>query len=289
MNELINLREAALRLVTGGRGDETLNDAPPAAETLSSAVIPADLAAALRELKIAAVNDDGTRVTYAALEQSAAYAEYRRVVFGLREFDLARLTDRAERLAFWINLYNGMVLDGVARYGIRRSVTERLGGLGFFRRIAYNVGGLRFSADDIEHGVLRANAGNPFIPGSQFAFNDLRLQQAIDPPDRRIHFALNCASRSCPPIAAYNADRIEQQLDRATRSFIAADLEIDAQGGALLLSSIFNWYQADFGGPEGVVRFVQAHLPDDARRTWLNAQAEVDLVFKPYDWSLNNA
>jgi hypothetical protein len=290
MNELINLREAALRLFTGGRTGEVLNAAPPAGAALQGAITPTELAAALRDLKSAAVSADGLQVDYAALADSPAYAHYCAVVYALRDFDPSLLTTRAEQLAFWINLYNGMVLDGVVSYGVRRSVTERLAGLGFFRRIAYNVGGLRYSADDVEHGVLRANAGNPFLPGPQFAAGDPRLIHAVQPPDARIHFALNCASRSCPPIAAYNAERIDAQLDLAARSFIDADLEIDEPRGALKLSAIFSWYQADFGGPEGMVRFVRAHLPaDDARRRWMDAQDAVDVIFKPYDWGLNNA
>lgn len=290
MNELINLRNAALRLVGGGRHDEALNTALPTAAPPPGVILSADLAAALRELKIAAVNDAGTQVDYAELQQSAAYTQYRQVTAGLAAFDLAQLRGRAERLAFWINLYNGLIIDGVVQYGIRRSVTERRGGVGFFGRVAYVVDGMRFSAEDIEHGVLRANAGNPLLPGPQFAAADPRLPHAVTPLDPRTHFALNCASRSCPPIAVYHAAQIDRQLDLAAGSFIDADLEVDEPGDALRLSAIFGWYRNDFGGPEGIVRFVRNHLPnDDPRRRWLDAQDAVDLVFKPYDWGLNIA
>jgi hypothetical protein len=286
MNELINLREAALRLLTGGR-DEALNrdlPAPPPAPDL-----PAALAAALRELKIAAISADGATVDYAALGRSQAYGAYRaEVAARLPAFDPAALA-RGQRLAFWVNLYNALVLDGVAAYGVRRSVADAAPALGFFRRIAYVVGGRRVSAEEIEHGVLRANAGNPFIPGPQFAPGDPRLAWAVAPLDPRVHCALNCASRSCPPIAAYDGDRIEAQLDLAARAFVGADAEADEARGALRVSRIFSWYRDDFGGPAGVVRFVRAHLPDDPRRRWLDARPEVDLEFKPYDWGLNVA
>lgn len=132
MNELINLRDAALRLATGERAGEVLNDQPPPAQVPT--LTPDALAAALRDLKVAAISADGAQVDYAALAHSPAYAAYRDLTYGLRSFDLAQLDQRPAQLAFWINLYNGLVLDAVVRYGIRRSVTERLAGLGFFRR-----------------------------------------------------------------------------------------------------------------------------------------------------------
>ncbi|MFQ3660862.1 MAG: DUF547 domain-containing protein [Chloroflexaceae bacterium] len=290
MNELLALREAALSLVTGTRPGEALNLPPPASHSPAGPELADRLAAAVRALKIAAASDDGLAVDYAALRDSAAYAEYvERVTPLLFTFDPSLLATRGARLAFWINLYNGLILDGVVAYGVRRSVRGGLGGLGFFRRAAYIVGGYRLCADDIEHGILRANAGNPFLPGPQFADDDARLAWTISPLEPRVHFALNCASRSCPPIAVYDGARIEAQLDLAARSFVGADTDLDPRTGTLLVSSIFKWYQADFGGLEGVLRFIRAHLsPDDERRRWIEAQAEVALAFKPYDWSLNS-
>lgn len=286
MNPLISLRDATLALLGGGR--ELLNADAPTAPPHPD--LPAALAAALRALKVAAISDDGAHVNYAALRASPAYAAFRaEVTARLPAFDPAGLASPGERLAFWINLYNAMVLDGVVAYAVRDSVATTDPAMGFFRRIAYNVGGLRVSADDVEHGILRANAGTPFLPGRQFAADDPRVAWVVRPLDPRIHCALNCASRSCPPIAAFSAERIEAQLDLAARAFVGADVELVPASGALRLSKLFDWYKADFGGPEGVVRFVLAHLPDDERRRWLAAQAEVDLAFRPYDWTLNGA
>lgn len=281
---LINLREAALAVLTGERTAAPLNagatDLPAPTPDL-----PAALAAALRALKAAAVSADGLRADYAALAVAPAFHHYRAALAPqLAGFDPATLATRAARLAFWINLYNLLVLDAVVALGVRRSVADRLAGLAFFRQASYLVGGLRFSLEEIEHGVLRANAGNPFLPGPQFAANDPRLSLAVAPVDPRVHFALNCASRSCPPIAAYDAERLDAQLELAARAFVAADAELD--GATLHLSSIFDWYRADFGGYAGVVRFVRAYLPDDERRR-LAALSELDLAFKPYDWGLN--
>lgn len=283
MDGLINLREAALGLLTGAAAPLNAGATGPPAHNPG---LPAALAAALRALKAAAISADGLRADYAALAVDPAFRHYRaELAPQLAGFDPAALTVRGARLAFWVNLYNLLVLDAVVALGVRRSVADRLAGLSFFRRASYLIGGVRFSLEDIEHGVLRANAGNPFLPGPQFAADDSRLPLAVAPVDPRVHFALNCASRSCPPIAAYDTARIDEQLELAARAFVAADAELD--GATLRLSAIFDWYRADFGGYAGVVRFVRQYLPDDERRRRLAALREVDLVFKPYDWGLN--
>lgn len=287
MNELIRLREAALGLVNVGRGRDVLNEGTVDAETIPIHAIPGTMVRALLMLKTAAISDEGTKVAYDTLRKSEAYRELRNLTPHLRRLRPEDLPGRTERLAFWINLYNTLVLDAVISYDIQRSVNERLGGLGFFRRAAYNVGGLRFSADDIEHGILRANASHPFLPGSQFAQGDPRLAWMMESRDPRIHFALNCASRSCPPIAAYRADQIDAQLEQAVRNFVDAETSIDPAEGTLQLSSIFNWFRDDFGGLDGVVAFVRRYLPHDARRAWLETRQEIDLVFTVYNWELN--
>jgi len=132
----------------------------------------------------------------------------------------------------------------------------------------------------VDYGAL---AGGPAYAAYRGLVASLR---AADP---RIHFALNCAARSCPPIAAYDAARLDAQLDTAARGFVAAGVSFDRARGLLTLSQLLDWYAGDFGGHEGLVRFVAAHLPDDERRRGLLACPEVDLAFTPYDWRLSAA
>jgi hypothetical protein len=124
------------------------------------------------------------------------------------------LRDGLVRKAFWIDLYNGAVLrqDDI-RLDTRR---QRLV---FLRRPVITVAGRPLSLDRMDHGILRRSrwklglgfARNP-LPG---AFERAQRVKHLDP---RVHFALNCAAVSCPPIVAYEADRIDDQLDLATRS-----------------------------------------------------------------------
>jgi hypothetical protein len=276
-------RESALDLAFGSRA------CAPAGDVVGDgdAAIATDLMRAIGRFKASSMTADGARVDYASLGESEDLRAYRAALLPrLAAFDPGRLTGRPEQLAFWVNLYNALVIDAVIAFGVQRSVTEgRLGVLSFFRRAVYAIGGRCISCDDIEHGILRANRGNPFLPGPQFAAGDARLQWAISPVDPRIHFALNCASRSCPPVGVYASALIDGQLDLAARGFVDQSARLDDDGRTMRLSPIFKWYARDFGGRAGVTRFLLAHLPNDARRVWLASHGErARFTYERYDW-----
>jgi len=272
--------------------DQVLNVAA-AARFRGAQPDPERLGLILRDLKALATAAISDGFDYAALADSQAYHAYRRYVTGLRSFDPGKLSTRKEQLAFWINLYNGLVLDAVVQWGVRRSVRDVAG---FFWRAAYNLGGLRYSANDIENGVLRANSHHPAIPGAPFGRSDPRRRYSLDRVDPRVHFALVCASRSCPAVTVYSPQRVDEQLDWATRSFIrGGGVEVDPVLGRIRLSRLFQWYAHDFGAKrfavgdkQPLLRFVAGCLdPVDAklvlaRRRW-------SVVFSAYDWSLNGA
>jgi hypothetical protein len=293
MQALINLREAALGLILGQQARDVLNLPPDSVPTagqpvLDGLALAAALKVAVNGFKAAAIDEAGLTVDYRRLCASPAYADYWATLTPqLQTYDPVGLATRGERLAFWINLYNALVIDAVIAYKVRESVASQWAGLAFFRTAAYGVRGYRCALEDIEHGILRANRGNPFLPGPQFPSGDPRLAWVIAPADPRIHFALNCASRSCPPIGVYSADRIDEQLDLATRSFVDADVAINAEQGEIQLSRIFSWYGDDFGGPAGVVALLRRSLPDDERRAWLTQAQRGRLVYRDYDWRLN--
>ena len=291
MDGLVAAREALISRSLGFQRSAVLNNAPGAGLALPGPELSTALRRAANTLKAAGVDEAGEHVDYARLRASAAYAALRNELTPqLRGLDLATLAAHEERLAFWINLYNVLIVDAILTFGTQRSVTEgRLGLLAFFRRAAYNVGGQRFSANDIEHGILRANRPHWAIPGRQFGPADPRLTWRVTRFDPRIHFALNCASRSCPPIGVYDAARIDTQLDLAAASFIRADVEANPARGSVRLSAIFKWYAADFGGRAGVMAMLLRYLPEGETRLWLESQgaAGVKLDYAEYDWRLN--
>src|SRR4030067_2399726 len=109
--------------------------------------------------------------------------------------DVKLLARRGEKIAFWINLYNVIVIHGVIALGIRDSVREVWN---FFRGVYYQVGDYSFTPDDIEHGLLRGNRRPPYSLFRRFRGGDPRLNFMVEPLDPRIHFTLVCGSASCP-------------------------------------------------------------------------------------------
>ena len=287
-NLLVTLRNKSLDILTGARNSDALNLSTTQEDVRQVEELASSLRIALQNLLSASMDGQG-QVDYAALKASPAYAAFHEKTISLRTFDPSSLPTHEAKLAFWINLYNTLILDGVIALEIKQTVTERLAGIGFFHKAAYIVGGRRVSCDDIEHGILRSNCGHPYFHLPQFRSNDPRLAWVIDPQERRIHFALNCASRSCPPIRAYTAEKLEAQLAMATHNFITTDLEILSGAKAIRVSSIFKWFSEDFGGKSGVIDFILAQLEDGESKKWLaDNRGRVKLVFKPYDWGLNS-
>lgn len=279
----IGLREGFLNQLIPVNPSDILNQAISVSQENESPDLAAELRYAMDKLKAAAVDQDGMLVDYTWLRVSPAYAAYReRCSTLLQTYNPAKLPTEEARRAFWINLYNSLTLDAVIRFGIKRSVSEgRLGLLSFFRRASYIVNGLRISLDDIEHGILRGNQGHPYLPGPHFASDNPRLGWVL-PLDPRIHFALNCASRSCPPIRSYSAEKLDTQLDLATGNFINATAEVHSEEERVYLSQIFRWFEQDFSGRESMIDFVLRYLPG-SRAEWRTMQ----ICFTPYDWRLN--
>lgn len=171
--------------------------------------------------------------------------------------------------AFWINVYNAYFLY------LRRELEVEKPDI--YRKKLINVAGNFFSLDDIEHGILRrfrlkwakGYLADPFV---SLPIRQLALEQ-IDP---RIHFALNCGAISCPPIAFYSLDKLHQQLEMATLSFLEADVEVLPESKEVHISRLFHWYIGDFGGRNGIKRFLRDKLDLEIRG--------MKLVYKTYNW-----
>jgi Protein of unknown function, DUF547 len=243
---------------------------------------------AITQLLNAGAVEDGRQIDYETLRTHPSYKQYQEALHTLADFDPATLEGREAQLAFWINLYNGLIIRAVIEEGIKTSVASNLLKLAwFFRRRRVVVGGQPLGFDHIEHGLLRANRGHPYLPGARFRPHDRPATWVIQPMEKRIHFALNCASRSCPPVNVYTAERLEHQLEAAARNFITSETQVDPAGKSICLSEILKWYAVDFGGQEGVLSFIQPYLPEESA-AWINANRAALIVrYAPYDWQLN--
>ncbi len=247
----------------------------------------------INTLQAESIDHSGLHIDYVKMESSAAFATYRSLIAGLRTFDLHMLSHYADRMAFWLNLYNALIIHAViARHQPRSVNNER----GIFDWAAYSINGYRFSANDIEHGILRCNRGHPLVPGPVFASDDPRQEFVLEQLDPRLHAALNCAARSCPPIKFYESDRLTRQLEIAMRNFInGGGIEIDRLHCQVSLSRIFSWYASDFGGrwfgfrySERLIRYVLPYVQSPDDQVWLECNLEkLKVRFMPYNWSLN--
>lgn len=266
---------------------------------IASKAAPGDAPAAAERLRrvILAIYDeflseDGTAVDYRGIAASEAFKRYQTQAEELQRLELAPLP-RDERLAFFINVYNALVVHAmVARGGAPANDLQRHA---FFSGPCYLLGGSTYTLNEIENGVLRANRRPPYALQRPFHAGDPRLEVALEEPEPLVHFALVCGARSCPPIRTYVAAGIRGQLEAAARSFLEGEaaFRFDAFNNIVHLSKIFYWYRADFGETdEELLRWVARYIPPPQQEGFLlhvTSEAKMKVVFQPYDWGSNSA
>jgi len=250
---------------------------------------PIDIALtlAMADLKARFIDTEKGVVHYKAIHSSEEFERYKGLTKGLRSFDLHSLQERNQRLAFWINIYNTAVIHGVIELGLEKSVREVSG---FFDRVMYEIGNFHFSLNQMEHGILRGNRRHPYGLLKPFRRRDPRMEFAITPLDSRIHFALVCGARSCPPIGFYEADQIDFQLQLAAESFInSSQVKILPQERTIFISKIFKWYKTDFGGSNSaLIGLFFNFLDEGEQKTFLQQNRDnLRIRYQPYDWNLN--
>jgi len=264
---------------------KVLNSEPAA----TSGATPSEVAEALRKLQTdlkSQALDEAGQVDYVKLRGSPTFAEMKATSALLQAIDPSEMGDDATRIAFWINLYNVLAIHGVLALGIRESVMEIPS---FFGVVAYRVSDFVLTLDEIENGILRRNAPHPATGSRLFDVDDPRLALCPSQVDPRIHAALVCASTSCPPVAFYEASKLDEQLDLATLNYIASDVEVDDAERVVRIPITFRYYQSDFGRIEGVCIFLLKYARDAQRAALLAAfDADFELDYHRYDWSLNS-
>ena len=193
---------------------------------------------------------------------------------GMDELQNTINTDN-EKKAFWINLYNAYTQ--VALKNNPEQYTKRSK---FFGNKFIEIAGHSFSLDDIEHGILRRSK----IKWSLGHFNKLfpgktEKKLRVEKLDYRLHFALNCGAKSCPPIAFYRSENIDQQLNLATKAFLRGEVEYNETANTVKLPMLMSWFRRDFGGKKKMMELLKqlSIVPMDKNPA---------IKFKEYDWTL---
>jgi len=173
---------------------------------------------------------------------------------------------RAHKLAYWLNTYNAWVLWAMAKeYPEKKDrLSSLIGRYHFFMRIKFKAGGRDFSLNEIETNAIRRQFHEP-----------------------RIHFAIVCASRSCPWLSreAFTGERLEEQLEARTRLFLnqMRNIRFNSAQREVSLSQIFEWYREDFGNSmENLLAFIGKYRSEVRLGKWKVRYIE-------YDWGINDA
>ena len=205
------------------------------------------------------VTDEGFR--YAALHgNDADKAKLSAAVEAVGSAQGLASWPRDEQLAFLINAYNILTAHAVIERWPIEGVMEVEG---FFDGIEHTVAGETMTLNTLENERIRAVFGEP-----------------------RIHFAVNCASTSCPPLRAepFAAESLDASLAEQARAFVRSSTSV--RGRRVTLSKLFEWFADDFA-PNGVREFVASHLDEDDAATVRNARTTIG--YADYDWTPNAA
>jgi len=210
------------------------------------------------------VSKDGL-VDYKGLKKDKDFMRY---IEYLSTTDPDKLPSNKHRLVFWINAYNAFVLKGVLEEYSIKSVLD-VGWLphSFFKRKEFLTKQGKITLQEIEN---------------------VKIREAFREP--RIHFAINCASMSCPKLLteSYKAGKLEEQFETQATSFINDKSKnyLDKENRILYLSSIFKWYKDDFiQNGEKTEAYIARYLnPDDAEFIRNN---KVTIKYLDYNWGLN--
>lgn len=170
-----------------------------------------------------------------------------------------------EQIAYWINVYNAFTIDLVLQHYPVQSIKD----IGSSIQIPFvntpwdvkfiEIGGETYDLNNIEHGILRKEWEEP-----------------------RIHFAVNCASYSCPRLRneAFTAEQLDKQLNEQARAFINDDFRNDITKDKAELSRIFDWFSGDFKDVMPVREFINQYAD-------VKIGESTKVTYKEYDWNLN--
>lgn len=258
------------------------------ARAMSAAAIAACIHDEFTSVLRAFCDETGRHVLYGPLRRQRGLERWMHAVNLLPLLDMAQLAP-AEKTALLLNLYNGLTIHAIVQH--RRKVSSVLEIVSFWRVWAYDVGGLTYTLDELEHGLMRGNRGHPMDGAASFAPEDKRGMHVL-PLDSRIHFALVCGARGCPTLRVYSGDCLDAELDTQMADYFSSLVTVNQARQSVVLPKVVHWYKDDFGANNREVVATLASLltQGDVRAqldALLGSGRTPTISYSPYDWSLN--
>jgi hypothetical protein len=222
------------------------------------------------------------KIGYKLLATSKEWIELTKILWRLHKFDPMILSEEI-RKAFFINIYNIMVIHALTLCGRPNSVIARTL---FFKTKYYIIGNYKVSLDDIEHIILR---GNQNIPHQLFVrcFGTKNLGEISCQMDPRIHFSLHRATVSSPVLRFYDPNNLDEDLDLSARIFLQSQIKMENK--VIHLPKLFYLFGDDFGSIKKQLDFIVSNLNDTQKLQFQEIRKipQFVLQFQPYNWKLN--
>lgn len=208
------------------------------------------------------VNKDGFVDYKAIIKDKATLEEYLKL---LSDNPPSPKWTEKQKMAYWINAYNAFTVKLIVKHYPVESIKD----IGSTIQIPFvntpwqfkffSIGGEEMKLDEIEHKILRKQFDDP-----------------------RIHFALVCASYSCPRLLneAYTAEKLDKQLDNQARHFLANKNKNKISADKPVLSKYFTWYKGDFTEKMSLIEYLNQYAP-------VKINKDADISYMDYNWSLN--
>lgn len=233
-------------------------------------------------------SDDRKHVDYAAISRSEEFRRYINLTQDLQRVNIVELSEN-EKLAFFLNLYNAMVIHAVISVGSPEGVIDRRS---FFNDFLYLIGGHPYSLAIIENGILRCNQRSPYSLMKPFSTGDKRLEVALVKLNPLFHFGLCNGTKSSPTVRFFSPHRVVDELRGAARDFFENDrIEVDLEKRTVHLARMFKWFSGDFGQEKEVLKWLLDYLqPNKAGLVThlLSDNGSVNISYQNFDWSLNS-
>ncbi|TXG56944.1 hypothetical protein EZV62_018257 [Acer yangbiense] len=255
-------------------------------EPKAAALVGQRLAKIMSAILESYASNDGSHVDYGSITRSEEFRRYVNLAQDVHRLNLHVLT-ADEKLAFFLNLHNAMVIHAIIRIGHPEGVMDRKA---FFSDFQYIVGGYAYSINTIKNGILRNNHKNNLLVLVIIKQNGWQLTaEKVNP---LIHFGLCNGTKSSPRVRFFTSQGVEAELRSAAREFFQnGGMDVNLEKRTVYLSRIIKWFNADFGQEKQILKWMISYL--DATKAGLLTHlmddgGPINIVYQNYDWSPNS-